>query len=129
MAVITSSTRRKQPMPNRLTHETSPYLQQHADNPVDWLPWGDAAVALARSSGRPILLSVGYSACHWCHVMAHECFEDSDVAAAMNRSFVNIKVDREERPDVDAIYMEAVQAMTGRGGWPMTVFLTPAGDP
>jgi uncharacterized protein YyaL (SSP411 family) len=130
MAVITSSTRRKQPMPNRLAHETSPYLQQHADNPVDWLPWGDDAMALARSSGRPILLSVGYSACHWCHVMAHECFEDADTAALMNRHFVNIKVDREERPDIDQIYQAAHQLITGRsGGWPLTMFLTPEGKP
>ena len=116
-------------MPNRLTHEISPYLRQHRDNPVDWFPWGDEAFALARATGKPILLSVGYSACHWCHVMAHECFEDVETASLMNELFVNIKVDREERPDVDAIYMDAVQAMTGRGGWPMTVFLTPDAKP
>ncbi len=116
-------------MPNRLAGETSPYLRQHADNPVDWYPWGDEAFARARAEDRPILLSVGYSSCHWCHVMAHESFEDPDVAALMNRLFVNVKVDREERPDVDAIYMQAVQAMTGRGGWPMTVFLAPDGRP
>ena len=114
---------------NRLAEETSPYLRQHADNPVDWLPWGDDALERARREEKPILLSVGYSACHWCHVMAHESFEDPDVAAVMNRGFVSVKVDREERPDVDAIYMQAVQALTGRGGWPMTVFLTPDGRP
>ena len=116
-------------MANRLAGETSPYLQQHRDNPVDWYPWGDEAFAAARGEDRPILLSVGYSACHWCHVMAHESFENPEIAAKMNRLFVNIKVDREERPDVDTIYMQAVQGMTGRGGWPMTVFLTPAGVP
>lgn len=116
-------------MSNRLTHEISPYLRQHCDNPVDWFPWGEEAFALARATGKPILLSVGYSACHWCHVMAHECFEDVETASLMNELFVNIKVDREERPDVDAIYMDAVQAMTGRGGWPMTVFLTPDAKP
>ncbi|HZS34860.1 MAG TPA: thioredoxin domain-containing protein [Methylomirabilota bacterium] len=107
----------------------SPYLAQHADNPVDWYVWGDDAFAAARERDRPVMLSVGYSACHWCHVMAHESFEDPDVAGLMNRLFVNVKVDREERPDVDAIYMQAVQAMTGHGGWPMTVFLTPDGVP
>ena len=116
-------------MANRLAGETSPYLQQHKDNPVDWYPWGDEAFAKAREEDRPILLSVGYSACHWCHVMAHESFENPDIAAKMNGSFVNIKVDREERPDVDTIYMQAVQGMTGHGGWPMTVFLTPDGVP
>ena len=110
---------------NRLAHETSPYLRQHADNPVDWYPWGEEAFARARADDTPILLSVGYSSCHWCHVMAHESFEDPAVAAVMNEKFVNVKVDREERPDVDAIYMQAVQALTGHGGWPMTVFLTP----
>ena len=114
---------------NRLGRETSPYLRQHADNPVDWYPWGDEAFARAREEDKPVLLSVGYSSCHWCHVMAHESFEDDEVAALMNRLFVNVKVDREERPDVDAIYMQAVQAMTGRGGWPMTVFLHPDGRP
>jgi uncharacterized protein len=114
---------------NRLAGETSPYLLQHADNPVDWFPWGDAAFDLARREDRPILLSIGYAACHWCHVMAHESFEDPAIADLMNRLFVNIKVDREERPDVDGIYMQAIQAMTGQGGWPMTVFLTPSGDP
>jgi uncharacterized protein len=114
---------------NRLADETSPYLRQHADNPVDWYPWGDEAFAAARRDDRPVLLSVGYSACHWCHVMAHESFEDPEIAALMNELFVNVKVDREERPDVDEIYMEAVQALTGQGGWPMTVFLTPDGRP
>ncbi len=114
---------------NRLADETSPYLQQHKDNPVDWYPWGDEAFARARDEDKPILLSVGYAACHWCHVMAHESFEDPEAAAVMNDLFVNVKVDREERPDVDAIYMEAVQALSGHGGWPMTVFLTPDGRP
>ncbi|HEY5013282.1 MAG TPA: thioredoxin domain-containing protein, partial [Acidimicrobiia bacterium] len=114
---------------NRLGAESSPYLRQHADNPVDWYPWGDEATAAAHALDRPIFLSVGYSACHWCHVMAHESFEDPDVAALMNRLFVNVKVDREERPDVDAVYMQAVQALTGTGGWPMSVWLTPDGRP
>ncbi len=114
---------------NRLANEVSPYLRQHRDNPVDWYAWGPDAFDEARRRNVPILLSVGYSACHWCHVMAHECFEDDEVATAMNAQFVNIKVDREERPDIDAIYMEAVQAMTGRGGWPMTAFLTPDAKP
>jgi hypothetical protein len=114
---------------NRLADETSPYLRQHADNPVDWYPWGEDAFAKARAEDKPILLSVGYSACHWCHVMAHESFEDDAVAAVMNKHFVNVKVDREERPDVDAVYMQAVQVMTGSGGWPMTVFLDADGHP
>ncbi|MFZ9805219.1 MAG: thioredoxin domain-containing protein [Ilumatobacteraceae bacterium] len=114
---------------NRLAGESSPYLRQHRDNPVDWWPWCDEAFAEARRRAVPVLLSVGYSACHWCHVMAHESFEDPEVAEVMNRLFVNVKVDREERPDVDSIYMDAVQAMTGRGGWPMTVFLTPSAQP
>ena len=116
-------------MTNRLASSTSPYLRQHQDNPVHWQEWGAPAFAEAVQRNVPILLSVGYSACHWCHVMAHECFEDAEVADKMNSLFVNVKVDREERPDVDAIYMDAVQAMTGRGGWPMTVFLTPTGEP
>ncbi len=116
-------------MPNRLGNASSPYLLQHKDNPVEWHEWGDEAFAEARQRDLPVLLSVGYSACHWCHVMAHESFEDPETAAVMNRLFVNVKVDREERPDVDAIYMEAVQATTGRGGWPMTVWLTPEGQP
>src|SRR5829696_641770 len=114
---------------NRLADETSPYLLQHADNPVDWYPWGEEALARAREADKPILLSVGYAACHWCHVMAHESFEDAETAALMNERFINVKVDREERPDVDGIYMEAVVAMTGHGGWPLTVFLTPEGEP
>lgn len=114
---------------NRLADETSPYLLQHADNPVDWFPWGDEAFASAREQDKPVLLSVGYSACHWCHVMAHESFENPEIAALMNEHFVCVKVDREERPDVDAVYMSAVQALTGAGGWPMTVALTPAGKP
>ena len=114
---------------NRLAQETSPYLLQHADNPVDWYAWGDEAFERARSEDRPILLSIGYSACHWCHVMEHESFEDDETALLMNERFVNVKVDREERPDVDALYMDAVVALTGHGGWPMTVFLTPEGEP
>jgi uncharacterized protein YyaL (SSP411 family) len=116
-------------MPNRLAHETSPYLLQHADNPVDWWPWSAEAFGEARKTNKPVLLSVGYSSCHWCHVMAHESFEDHATADYLNEHFVNIKVDREERPDVDAVYMEAVQAATGQGGWPMTVFLTPDAEP
>jgi uncharacterized protein YyaL (SSP411 family) len=116
-------------MPNRLSAETSPYLLQHKDNPVDWYPWGEEALNRAQEEDRPILLSVGYSACHWCHVMERESFEDPEIAAYMNEHFVNVKVDREERPDVDAIYMEAVQSISGQGGWPMTVFLDPDGVP
>ena len=116
-------------MTNRLTAETSPYLLQHAENPVHWYAWGDEALAAAKELQRPILLSIGYSSCHWCHVMAHESFEDAETAAYMNGHFVNIKVDREERPDLDDIYMKAVQGLTGQGGWPLTVFLTPAGKP
>ena len=116
-------------MSNRLARETSPYLLQHSENPVDWYPWGEEALARAREEDRPILLSVGYSACHWCHVMERESFEDTGTAAYMNEHFVNVKVDREERPDVDAIYMEAVQQISGHGGWPMTVFLDPDGVP
>ncbi|SDN31931.1 thioredoxin domain-containing protein [Actinacidiphila guanduensis] len=114
---------------NRLAGATSPYLLQHADNPVDWWPWGEEAFAEARKRGVPVLLSVGYSSCHWCHVMAHESFEDETTATYLNEHFVAVKVDREERPDVDAVYMEAVQAATGQGGWPMTVFLTPEAEP
>ena len=116
-------------MPNRLISETSPYLLQHANNPVDWYPWGEEALARARDEDKPILLSIGYSACHWCHVMERESFENDAIAELMNQHFVNIKVDREERPDLDAVYMEAVQMLTGSGGWPMTVFLTPDGKP
>src|SRR5687768_15287129 len=114
---------------NHLINETSPYLLQHAHNPVDWYPWGEEAFAKARAENKPVLLSIGYSACHWCHVMAHESFEDEEIARLMNENFVNIKVDREERPDLDQIYMNAVQMMTHHGGWPMTVFLTPEGVP
>ena len=110
---------------NRLSNETSPYLRQHAHNPVDWYSWGPEALDRARQLDRPIFLSIGYSACHWCHVMEHESFEDDEVARLLNEHFVSIKVDREERPDLDQIYMNAVQIMTGRGGWPMSVFLTP----
>ncbi len=117
-------------MPNHLSGETSPYLLQHVNNPVDWYPWGEEALALARAQNRPILLSIGYSACHWCHVMAHECFEDAAVAAVMNQHFVNIKVDREERPDIDQIYQMALYMLTRRnGGWPLTLFLTPDQKP
>jgi uncharacterized protein YyaL (SSP411 family) len=114
---------------NRLAGATSPYLLQHAHNPVDWWQWGREALDEARRSNRPILLSVGYAACHWCHVMAHESFEDDATAAVMNALFVNIKVDREERPDIDQIYMNALHLLGEQGGWPMTMFLTPAGEP
>ena len=113
---------------NRLAEATSPYLLQHADNPVDWYPWGDEAFERAGSEDKPLLVSVGYSSCHWCHVMAHESFEDRATAALMNELFVNVKVDREERPDVDAVTMEATVGMTGCGGWPTTVFMTPDGE-
>src|ERR671916_2262808 len=116
-------------MANRLARETSPYFLQHADNPVEWHPWGEEALEKARAEDKPILLSVGYAACHWCHVMERESFEDEATAALMNEHFVNIKVDREERPDLDGIYMSAVQAMTGHGGWPLNVFVTPDGVP
>lgn len=114
---------------NRLGEATSPYLRQHVDNPVHWQQWNPEALAEAQSRDVPILLSIGYAACHWCHVMAHESFEDDEVAAVMNAGFVNIKVDREERPDLDAVYMNATVAMNGQGGWPMTCFLTPDGRP
>ena len=114
---------------NRLARETSPYLLQHQHNPVDWWPWGPEALAEAQRSNKPILLSVGYAACHWCHVMAHQSFEDPEVAAVLNEHVVSVKVDREERPDVDSVYMTATQAMTGQGGWPMTVFMTPDKEP
>src|SRR5271168_2214279 len=110
---------------NRLSHETSPYLKQHAHNPVDWYPWGPEALARAKELDRPIFLSIGYSACHWCHVMEHESFEDPEIARILNEHFVSIKVDREERPDLDQIYMTAVQMLTNQGGWPMSMFLTP----
>ena len=116
-------------MSNRLAQETSPYLLQHAENPVDWYPWGDEALNRARVEDRPLLVSIGYSACHWCHVMERESFEDPAVAQLMNERFVCVKVDREERPDVDAIYMDALQAMTGHGGWPLNAFLRPDGVP
>src|SRR5437879_8531324 len=116
-------------MTNRLAHEVSPYLLQHAHNPVDWYPWGDEGLAKARAEDRPIFLSIGYSACHWCHVMERESFEDDAVARILNEHFVSIKVDREERPDIDSIYMSAVQMMTGHGGWPMSMFITPDGAP
>src|SRR5215813_2346326 len=116
-------------MPNRLINETSPYLLQHAHNPVDWYPWGQEALDRANKEDKLILLSIGYSACHWCHVMEHESFENQSIAQVMNSNFVNIKVDREERPDIDQFYMNAVQMMTGSGGWPLTVFLLPNGQP
>ena len=114
---------------NALINETSPYLLQHAHNPVNWYAWGDEALEKARAENKPILLSIGYSACHWCHVMEHESFENEEIARLMNENFINIKVDREERPDLDQIYMTAVQMITGQGGWPMTMFLTPEGVP
>ncbi|HET9346289.1 MAG TPA: thioredoxin domain-containing protein, partial [Candidatus Limnocylindrales bacterium] len=116
-------------MPNRLANETSPYLLQHAHNPVDWFPWGPEALERAKREDKPIFLSIGYAACHWCHVMERESFEDAATAEDLNRDFVAVKVDREERPDLDQVYMAAVQAMTGGGGWPMSVFLTPDGKP
>ena len=116
-------------MPNRLIDETSPYLLQHAENPVDWYPWGDEALHKAKEEDKPILVSIGYSACHWCHVMEKESFENEETAALMNVNFINIKIDREERPDLDHIYMDAVQTMTGSGGWPLNVFLTPDAKP
>jgi hypothetical protein len=116
-------------MPNALSRETSPYLLQHAQNPVDWLPWSEEAFQQARAEDKPVFLSIGYSTCHWCHVMEHESFENEQVAAVMNHHFINIKVDREERPDIDAAYMAYVQATTGQGGWPMSVWLTPDGKP
>ncbi|NUP99859.1 MAG: thioredoxin domain-containing protein, partial [Armatimonadetes bacterium] len=120
---------KRQPHRNRLASETSPYLLQHAHNPVEWYPWGDEAIELARAMDKPILLSVGYSACHWCHVMAHESFEDPAIAQVMNERFVNIKVDREERPEIDQIYQTVCQLLTRQGGWPLTVFLTPQQEP
>ena len=114
---------------NRLASETSPYLLQHASNPVDWYPWGSEAMNRAQAENKPIFLSIGYSTCHWCHVMERESFEDEEVARILNRDFIPVKVDREQRPDLDAIYMAACQAFTGRGGWPLSVFLTPDGTP
>src|SRR5436309_11912964 len=110
---------------NKLANESSPYLLQHAYNPVNWYPWGEEALTRAKEENKPLLVSIGYSACHWCHVMERECFENAEIAALMNELFVCVKVDREERPDVDAIYMEALQAMSGAGGWPLNVFITP----
>ena len=114
---------------NHLADETSPYLRQHADNPVEWFPWGDEALRQAREEDKPLFVSIGYASCHWCHVMAHESFEDPDTAAVLSKSFISVKVDREERPDLDAVYMAATQALTGSGGWPMSVFCTPDGRP
>src|SRR5882672_6035919 len=125
MSTDTAATSRE----NRLARETSPYLLQHKHNPVDWWPWGTEALAEAKRANKPILLSVGYAACHWCHVMAHESFEDAATARVMNDLFVNIKVDREERPDIDQIYMNALHLLGEQGGWPLTMFLTPAGEP
>ena len=116
-------------MPNRLSQETSPYLRQHAGNPVDWYPWGEEAFRRAREEDKPVHVSVGYAACHWCHVMAHESFENPDIARLMNEHFINIKVDRQERPDLDDIYQKVVQMMGQGGGWPLTVFVTPQGEP
>ena len=116
-------------MSNRLKYEKSPYLLQHADNPVDWYPWSRDAFEKAETENKPIFLSIGYSTCHWCHVMAHESFEDSEVADILNRSFVSVKVDREERPDIDAVYMAVCQAVTGSGGWPLTIIMTPEQKP
>lgn len=116
-------------MSNRLKYEKSPYLLQHADNPVDWYPWSRDAFEKAKTENKPIFLSIGYSTCHWCHVMAHESFEDSEVADILNRSFVSVKVDREERPDIDAVYMAVCQAVTGSGGWPLTIIMTPEQKP
>ena len=116
-------------MPNRLQFEKSPYLRQHADNPVDWYPWGEEAFEKARRENKPVFLSVGYATCHWCHVMARESFADEEVAEVINRGYVPVKVDREERPDVDAVYMRACAAMNGSGGWPLTVLLTPEQQP
>jgi uncharacterized protein YyaL (SSP411 family) len=116
-------------MANLLAHESSPYLLQHANNPVNWRSWNDETLSLAKSQNKLMLISIGYSACHWCHVMEKQCFENQEAARIMNKYFICVKVDREERPDVDAVYMEAVQAMTGRGGWPMTVFMTPDAKP
>jgi len=116
-------------MVNQLINSNSPYLLQHADNPVDWFMWSDEALGRAVKEDKPIFLSIGYSACHWCHVMAHESFEDPEIATILNENFINIKVDREERPDIDDVYMNAVVALTGQGGWPLSVFLTPTREP
>ena len=124
-----ASTPESPPKKNQLADSKSPYLLQHADNPVDWYPWGPEAFARAKEEDKPIFLSIGYATCHWCHVMERESFEDDEVAALMNEAFVNVKVDREERPDIDAIYMSVAQMATGRGGWPLTVLLTPDREP
>ena len=116
-------------MPNELQYETSPYLLQHAENPVNWLPWGDKAFRRAREEDKPVFLSIGYSTCHWCHVMAHESFENEEIAGILNRHFIPVKVDKEERPDIDSIYMAVCQAFTGSGGWPTTIFMTPEQEP
>ena len=116
-------------MSNRLIHEKSPYLRQHAENPVDWFPWGEEAFQKARTEDKPVFLSIGYSTCHWCHVMAHESFEDAGVAEILNKYYVSVKVDREERPDVDSVYMQACVAANGSGGWPLTAILTPEQEP
>ena len=116
-------------MSNRLKNEKSPYLLQHGDNPVDWYPWGDEAFKKAADENKPVFLSIGYSTCHWCHVMAHESFEDEKVAELLNKNFISIKVDREERPDIDAVYMSVCQALTGAGGWPLTIIMTPEQKP
>jgi uncharacterized protein YyaL (SSP411 family) len=119
----------KKNKPNQLIDSKSPYLLQHAYNPVNWYQWGDEAFAIAKKENKPVFLSIGYSTCHWCHVMAHESFEDEEVAALMNEAFVNIKVDREERPDIDSIYMSVCQMLTGGGGWPLTIVMTPDKKP
>ena len=124
-----AETGKRPPKHNHLIHEKSPYLLQHAENPVDWYPWGEEAFQRAKAEDKPIFLSIGYATCHWCHVMAHESFEDGEVAGLLNQSFVSIKVDREERPDVDQIYMSVCQALTGQGGWPLSIFMTPEGKP
>jgi uncharacterized protein len=116
-------------MSNRIKDESSPYLLQHSQNPVDWFPWGEEAFENARAQDKPLFLSIGYSSCHWCHVMAHECFEDEEVAALMNKTFIPVKVDREELPHIDHIYMQACQILTGSGGWPLTIIMTPDKEP
>ncbi|MEX2364677.1 MAG: thioredoxin domain-containing protein, partial [Balneolaceae bacterium] len=116
-------------MPNKLSTEKSPYLQQHQENPVDWFPWGDEAFEKAKQEDKPVFLSIGYATCHWCHVMAHESFEDPEIGKLMNEAFINIKVDREERPDIDSTYMTVCQMLTGQGGWPLTIVMTPEKEP
>jgi uncharacterized protein YyaL (SSP411 family) len=127
---MTDPTTQANHFPNRLVTEASPYLRQHAENPVEWYPWGEEALSRAKVEDKPILLSIGYSACHWCHVMAHECFENVEIAGLMNQDFINVKVDREERPELDDIYQKSAQVFLGRGGgWPLTMFLTPDQEP